>query len=279
MATGTSKTAITANPATTAIPANIGLDKHVPPARSDANALRAALKDYCDRRADRRRGKDKLVQSHKRPSKHGFEVLDVERGEEVNDYPMDFAAKMDDGRVVVTRGDAETHELQESFIAHKATLTGASVGQALVAVLAHLGGTALRPSGGVYWIAQEVVATWRSVAAAVQSAAKAENGNSVYMLRTLLDEEGIRAVKDAIVSEISEASQRLTEEIKSGDLGEQALTRRQIVAAALHARVIQYEAILGEALDTLHQVIRLAEEAAASAIAVKESDEVYAGVF
>ena len=51
------------------------------------------------------------------------------------------------------------------------------------------------------------------------------------------------------------------------------------MAAALHARVTQYEAILGEALDTLHQVIRLAEEAAASAIAVKESDEVYAGVF
>ena len=41
----------------------------------------------------------------------------------------------------------------------------------------------------------------------------------------------------------------------------------------------QYEAILGEALTTLHEVIRLAEEAAASAIAVKESEEVYAGIF
>jgi hypothetical protein len=257
----------------------LGLEKHVPPARTDANALRAALKDHCDRRANRRRGKDKLVQPHKRQSKHGFEVVHVDRGEVANDYSMDFSAKVDEGRVVVTRGYADTDELQEAFAVHKATLTGASVGQALVAVLAQLGGTALRPSGGVYWIAEEAVETWQSVAAAVQSAASGENGNNVYMLRTLLDEEGIRAVKDAIVSEITDASDKLAEQIASNDLGEQALTKRQIVAASLHARVTQYEAILGEALDTLHQVIRLAEEAAASAIAVKEADEIYAGVF
>ena len=69
----------------------------MPPERTDASALRAALKDHCDQRSQRRRGKDKLVQPHKQQSKHDFEVVDVERGEEFNDYALDFAVKMDEG--------------------------------------------------------------------------------------------------------------------------------------------------------------------------------------
>ena len=257
----------------------INLEKFVPPERTDASALRATLKDHCDNRAQRRRGKDKLVQAHKRQSKHGFEVVDVERNEVFNDYSLDFAAKVVDGRVQVTHGNADDGLLQEVFDVHKATLTGASVGQALVGVLAQLGGTALRPSGGVYWISEDALPTWEAVVNAVQSAASEEGGNAVYMLRTLLDESGIRAVKDAIVSEISDASASLAEEIRTGDLGEQALVKRQVTAAALHYRVKQYEQILGEALDKLHETIRVAEEAAASAIAIKDSADCYAGIF
>lgn len=53
---------------------------------------------------------------------------------------------MDEGRVVVTRGYADSDQLQAAFVEHKGTLTVASIGQTLVAVLAHLGGMALRPS-------------------------------------------------------------------------------------------------------------------------------------
>lgn len=257
----------------------IGLERFVPAERGDSNALRSALKDHCDTRSQRRRGKDKLVQSHKQQSKHGFEVVDVQRGEQFNDYSLDFAAKVEGGVVHVTHGDVDQSQLQELFTTHKSTITGASVGQSLVAILAHLGGTALRPSGGVYWLPETAIETWQSVVGAIQQAARETGGNSVYLLRTLLDESGIRAVKDAIVAEVTEASSGLIAEIRTGGMGDTALTNRQIIAASLHSRVRQYESILGEALDRLHDVVRIAEEAAASAIAVKDSADVYAGVF
>src|SRR5262245_44233254 len=83
----------------------LGLEGFVPPVRADADALRSAMKDYVDAQAQRRRGKDKLVQSLKRPKKNGFQVLDVERGEEDNDYGKRFSAKVQEGSVVITRGN------------------------------------------------------------------------------------------------------------------------------------------------------------------------------
>ena len=59
----------------------------------------------------------------------------------------------------------------------------------------------------------------------------------------------------------------------------EALVRRQLMAAALHARVSQYERILGEAMSTLHEVVRVAEQAAAAAESVRESNEVFDNLF
>lgn len=255
------------------------LDELVPEQRTDAACLKAAMRDYCDARAQRRRGRDKLLQPRKKQKHNGFEVLDVERGEEGNDYRMDFAAKVtESGAIVVTRGQADASELRRAFDTHKAQLTGAAVGQFLVEVLARLGGLALRPSGGVYWIRGAVVPHWEAIANVVEECAAEGSRNTVYSITHAFNERSIRAVKDAIIGEVTTASDALLEEIKCNELGQEALTRRQVVAAALHARVAQYEQILGEALDTLHQAICVAEEAAAAAVSLQASEDQFAGI-
>jgi hypothetical protein len=61
------------------------------------------------------------------------------------------------------RAVADQRVLKQAFNEHKALLTGAAIGQMLVEVLAHLGGTALRPSGGVYWIPEDAVPAWQGI--------------------------------------------------------------------------------------------------------------------
>ena len=232
----------------------LGQDAHLPAERTDASALKNAMEAYSGK-------SDVLVESHKRQSRNGFEVVEVERSEDRNYYTHSFSAKVESGRVVVWNGWADRSRLQELFDGFKGELTGAAVGKCLVDVLAGLGGTALRPSGGVYWIPETAVAMWQEVAGAVEAAAVKETGNSVYLLRTVMDEQAVRAVRDAIVHEVTTAAAGIAEEVASGDLGEQAIENRQARLKVLHRRVGQYEEFLGEALDTLHQIVEQVEQA------------------
>jgi len=255
----------------------LGLEEFTPPQRTDAAALKSVLLDYCD--GSKSQKTDKVVQSHKKPKRNGFEVVDVERQEQANEYSHDFSALVHEGLVVITRGDADQRVLQQAFNEHKALLTGAAIGQMLVEVLAHLGGTALRPSGGVYWIPEDAVPAWQGIAAAVEESSDGLKGNKVYMLRTVMDETAMRAIRDAIISEVTTEAAVLGNEIAAGNLREAGLAKRMELAKSLHGRIARYEGILGEALDVLHQIVQVAEQAAASTVAVQESETAFAGVF
>jgi hypothetical protein len=255
----------------------LSIEHMVPEQRTDAACLRSAIKDYCDEHSQRRRGRDKIIQARKQQRKNGFEVLDVNRGEDGNDYQMDFAARVDNGFVIAPRCPFRD-QLQKLFDAHKGQLTGAAVGSFLVDVLGQLKGIALRPHGGVYWIPGSSLEDWERIAAVVEKCATDGGKNTLYAITHLFNEASVRAVKDAIVDEVTAASESLVEDIKTNDLGPDALIRRQIMAASLHARVKQYEAILGQALTTLHDTVRVAEEAAAAAMSVATQDNQFAGI-
>ena len=94
-----------------------------------------------------------------------------------------------------------------------------------------------------------------------------------------MDTETVRAVSDAIVDEVLKASGSLADEIREGKLGEQAIETRKQRAKALHARVSEYELILGQAMAHLHQVICVAEMAAASATAMAEDKSIFNEMF
>lgn len=255
------------------------MDNLVPEQRTDAACLKSAMHDYCDQRSRRRKGQDKLVQARKRQSTNGFEVLDVERGEYGNDYKVDFAAKvLASGSISVIRGAANVAELTSLFETHRSQLTGQSVGKLLTNVLAQLGGTCLRPAGGVYWIPGSQVQTWETVSNIVESAAVDSGRNAVYAITHTWNERSVRAVKDAIIDEVTAATNSLVEDIRVNQLGSEALVRRQVLAAALHGRVAQYETILGEALTALHATVRLADDAAAAALSLHDASSQFAGI-
>lgn len=265
--------------------AAIGMEDYTPCQRTEAAALKMALEEYVDgvlvdRRARKADGgekvrRDKLVEPLLSQKEDGFEVVDVTRKQRGNDYVCDFRAKIDSGRVVISYGYASADRVQELYEVHRGTLGASAVGGALIEIAKELGGVTLRDSGGVYWLPTDKLAQWERVINAFETA----GGNQVYMVRTVMDAKTVRAVNDAIVEEVLKASGALADEIRSGQLGEQALETRKQRAKALHSRVTEYEGILGQAMRHLHDVIGIAEMAAASATAMKETETVFDGLF
>jgi len=245
---------------------SIDMQRFTPKERTEFSCLENAVKEYCARLDSHRRRndpRDRIVQKHENPKENGVEVVEVDRGESQNYYTQDFSVRVQNGRIVSTGGYADDYELQQLYDRFRSEITGVSVGQTLVAILAELGGTALRPSGGVYWIPEGAVETWREVVQAVEGSSPAGK-NSIYMLRTIMDESAIKAVRDAIVHEITSAAALISEEIYSGELGEEALKNRQNRALKLRQRIGQFEGFLGETLETLKGIVQSMENTAAT---------------
>lgn len=257
----------------------IGLEKYAPNGKTDEAALKATLDDYCSSKRTmlRRIGRDKIVQKHKSGA-DGFDVVDVElSGKDTsNAYTVDFSARVENGRVIVYGGYANTYELQEAWDAHKCLLTGSQVSTSLVSLaVKYLGGVRIKDEGGVYWLPGHAVSAWDNIAAVFESAGR----NSVYRMTVEMNQESIRAVKDAVVKEVSQAAGAIVEEIRNNDYGQEALDRRLSAAMALRNRVKEYELILGETLEHLHSVLDVAEAAAGVVQSVKEDDEVFSNMF
>lgn len=255
----------------------LGLGDYAPKPRTDTAALKGALVEYVASIKPRRRQKgdvhrEKLVQPLDNQETNGFEVVDCERGQTRNFYTADFTAKVDGGVVSVNGGYADGRSLQQTFATLKAQVDGQTLGRCLTDIVDSLGGVVLRPSGGLYWLPESGVYTWNLVADAVQAAGPK---NYVYCMRTIMDAGTVRAVRDAIVSEVSQAAKQLQDEVAAGDLGENALMNRINRGVALHQRVKEYESLLNSTLTDLHTVIAISEQAAAAAIAVKNTNEVY----
>lgn len=257
----------------------LALESYTPKPKTDEAALKAALSDYAKSKATllKAQGRDKIVEKHRR-RQDGFDVVDVERAgkDESNSYCVDFAARVDNGQVLISRGYANRYELQEGFNAHKAELTGSQVSAALVKLMTHCAGTCLKDEGGVYWIPGRSVETWDRVIGAFEEAGVRTR---VYRMEVKMDHQTVRAVKDAIIKEVTQAAGTIIEEITSNNYSEQALERRKAVALSLRERVKEYEGILGEALSQLHAVLDVAETAASSADAVAQDNEVFEGIF
>ena len=245
---------------------DLGLERYEPAERTDDSALLNALSDYCrgENARLKREDRDKIVQ-RRQTRKDGFEIVDVERQKRQNHYTSDFGAKAEDGRVCVDNsysGLSLQERLQELFDQQKATLTGASVGKALVELLSDLGAVCLRDAGGVYWLSEEALDEWAKAAEAVEESALARGKNQVQMCNLVRNDHSCKAIRDGITQEIQTVAAALAEEITGCTLGEDAMRSRIEQAHKLHDRITAIEESLGETLGNLHAVASTVEQAA-----------------
>ena len=237
---------------------SLGLESYVPDPRVPAAVLRDALEEVLG-------GPRVLV----RPlaDRDGFTVIKEERGRARNDYVTELVARVtvpDPVRLDIQPFDERTHSITEAYRRHAVRIPAAQLSASMVRVVESLGGTRLRPSGAVYWIPGPKLDDWARVAEAIEHSADGRP-SAVYLLRHRLDADAVRAVRDAVITEVQVEANRICTDVNSGELGSRALETRRKQATELRDKVNLYEDILNIALSGLHQAIDEADQAAAMA--------------
>ena len=136
----------------------------------------------------------------------------------------------------------------------------------------HIGDDQDRPRvGGIYWLPEAKAAKWAAIAEAVEAASTTGTA-AVYMLKTEMDENAVRAVRDAIVNEVSGEAERINAEITSGELGAKALLTREKEAHVMLDKVKVYEKLLAVSLAAVRKSLGDVETAAAAAAVLAAAD-------
>ena len=228
----------------------------VPNPRTDQSALHNSIKDVYGT-------KDKVIVSHKKPKRNGVELVDIQRDVAVNSYVTNFCAKVVDDVVKTEYGYADDYKLTEEFLKHKAVLTSGAVGQALAAVIAKMDGMKGFDRSGVYYVPEHWLARWKEIATAVEGC---REGNRITTVRTVMDADAARAIRDVLTKEVQEQASQLLDDVSKGTLNENRLNVRAQQAQELVCRIDLYSNILGEGLEGLKNVAMLAKSAAAAAV-------------
>jgi hypothetical protein len=233
---------------------DLGLAKYVPEPRTPPAALKDALGEVY-----------KLSTQLIRPlsAKDGFTVVEEGRGSDTNSYTTLLTAKIDkELRITIEPYDSYVAgDLASRFNKHRGLLCAANVATSLVCLLDSLGATRLRPKGSIYWLPDHKLGEWQTIVDVFETAGTGR-GNKVYLLRNPMDADAIRAVRDAIVAEVSAEAARIERDVQSGELGERALENRKDEAEALRRKIGVYEDILGFGLTSLTEIVDKADGAA-----------------
>lgn len=246
-----------------------GLGKFTPQPRTPAACLRDALEEMF--KADR------SILVRPLTTKDGFAVVDETRGDEVNSYSHICSARISPDTMQITLkpySHQRAAELAEGFNKYLGLLRCSQVSLALVTILDSLGGIRLRPTGALYSIPAQHIPQWQEACAAVEASGANGKPNCVYLLRYPMDADAMRAVKDAVTEQVSDAATKLQAEVVSGELGERALHAREKLAVELRDKIALYEGILGETLESLRESLDVAEQATAAAILLASAQPV-----
>jgi len=221
----------------------IGMEHLLPPETTDQAALREALRSI--------KGRNERIEPLKKPNKNGYQVTVVLRGEDQNDHVCSFTARVVNCTLEVKHGYVDTRRLQNAFMEAKATTLGPAVSATLRAVATALGGECLHP--GHYWIPQDQAATWEAFASQVEEV----TGGKVYRLQYVMDEEGVRALRDALIENMAKEAADLTERVCKEPAGEHNMQGRKEAVERLASRVERHREILGEWAEQMDGLVRV----------------------
>jgi hypothetical protein len=241
---------------------DLGLGEFVPPLRTPAACLRDSLaKVYADRKYNLERG----ILIRPLATKDGFGVVREDRGpkEGGNVYTHLLSATIDATEVITLTPLTDWELLQKiraGYVHQRSLLRSENVGSCLVKLVDYLNGTRLRQNGGFYWLPEHHLETWVAIAQAIEPSGNP--AHSLHIIRNIMDEDAVRAVKDSICKEVEATASRIKGEVETGELQKNALENRRDEAQQLMTKVKLYEGLLSCGLERLREVTEAAETAA-----------------
>jgi hypothetical protein len=170
-----------------------------------------------------------------------FEVIRVKRDSDApearNVYEVVLTAHATAYGTVEING-ATAPALTEKFQQLKRTVSYNGVSRAMVDIVYSLGGTTLRPSGGIYWIPNAVFERWEMIAVAVEAAGPK---NRCFALRTILDENSANAIREALTQEIARESKEIDDTLSDPTSGMRAAKTARDNDQRLRRKIETYE--------------------------------------
>ena len=254
---------------------HLNVGEYVPEPRSPLACLRAVLPGVYPAP----KGRKHTVRPIKNGKSKGFAIVqekpdDTHAGSAWGEVVATAKLLEQEGKLEIDPYDWDTRDRVMTGMQGAAEwLTNTSVGTALVKLVEeHCDGVALRPSGGVYWIREDRLDEWTRIADVFESAsAKGDSDgkdvapNAIYVLRVMADEQMVRAVGDALTSEVSLEVAGIEADIAASDLGEQACITRLRKTAALESKVKRYESAFAFPLSELRDAVQRTSVAVAQA--------------
>jgi hypothetical protein len=252
----------------------LNLPDYAPAQRTWLMSLKAALAEMFAK-------PEELIRPLRHKHRNGYTVVVEQKGEYDNRYERTVNACVDkEGRVSVTAGEANRHELQRLTNHYRRVLPASSVSDMLTEIIHdQLGGISLKANGGLYFIPEERVGRWMDIIMVVEASAVEPTENDLSVVPLEMNEMTLRDIRRSITREIETAAERLRKDIAENDLGDEALLNRAVRASQLRDRIRQYEGILGQALEVCHQNLDIAVQAFSVASAVQDDADIFDGVF
>jgi hypothetical protein len=215
-----------------------GLSKYEPALMSVQNAVKAALTDlYAQPKT--------LI----RPDRGGFSVVDEAEGLFGLHHSTRVWVAIQNGKPVVNPPEyPDADRILQSVAYQQDLVPVVQLTAMLTSIVKSLGGLSLRESGGLYWLPKPSLSKW----AEVQQILRNAGPNRVAVIQTMVDEESVAAVVEAITTEIEAEVGQMQSELASG-LSDRAAKHRASQLNGLVDRLRTYESSLGITLDKLRE--------------------------
>ena len=243
------------------------LQQYIPDERSDMSAFKLALTEYA--KAGRPKGCKVMVHPNLEPEVNGFSVTVETPTTEKCVYDLNFVAKYINGVVDVSDPTVDTQSILDYFRDAKNKLDGTDIGKKLHDWLTDNRCKLLRVKGGVWWIPANILDNFGVLRVAVEAAAESYGSTEIGLSFTKADDaESARMIRSAVRKEVLEKAQTLLSRALSSNLSDEQIHKAVDDALELHKEVSEYEAILSETMQDLHEALD-AVETAASFVAMK----------
>lgn len=152
---------------------------------------------------------------------------------------------------------AREGKLTASFKRDRLRVPYANLSHSLREIVYHMGGTCLRPNGGVYWVPNSQWDRWEMVTQAVEKSNPATN--KVFSLRAIMDIHAAVALREALSLDVARETKAISDTVDDPDAGERALRTAKQRAASLRAKIEQYETEFNMSLADLTKAVDTAE--------------------
>jgi hypothetical protein len=232
-----------------------GLEKYLPPERTDRSDLEHALQLYAAQNVPA--GRDWDVRKLRKSAVNGFEVIWLQRGDYKNDEQHQFSCSVLNGAVYVNYGYGSAVDVQAHFDAYKNLVTNDAIGKILVRLATErLNGLGLRPNGGLYWIPENEVSLWNEYASCVETA----SGSSVTTAAWEANPSTLTAVRESLLSTVDAECARIMSDLSDGKIHDDIFfdNRSQDMKRLLE-RVSSVESALSVSLDDCRSRLQLVE--------------------